>query len=155
MNCAKDGPAAWSECHIPSNHPMFSNDLLKVPALLEIPLVIHRVGTQSSYRGSLDCQIATFLNVEPDDGLALPEWQSGVGTCIVARKDKKPLSQEQLEIVWMYIDRLMEVFGDNPAMAPKMWSRKLFEHFFARYKRDEVSQMNRKEFESVKSLYDV
>ncbi|RYP68209.1 hypothetical protein DL771_006809 [Monosporascus sp. 5C6A] len=60
-----------------------------VPGLIEVPLVFHRVGTQSANRADVDNQIVTYLNIDDETGFAPPEWRSDVGTVIVARKDKK------------------------------------------------------------------
>ncbi|KAH6973973.1 hypothetical protein EDB80DRAFT_900410 [Ilyonectria destructans] len=59
--------------------------------LIEVPLVLHRVGTRSANRADLDNQIATYLNINSDSGFVPPTWQSHVGTIVVARKDRKPL----------------------------------------------------------------
>ncbi|KAK5735723.1 hypothetical protein LTR17_007895 [Elasticomyces elasticus] len=103
--CTKEGPSPFRQVDIPSNHAMFGSPPLEVPAILGIPMVIHRVGTKSRDRADLDCQIATYLNIKYSDGLAPPQWQSHVGSCLVARKDKKPLSLPHLEAVWMFIMR--------------------------------------------------
>jgi hypothetical protein len=73
---------------IKADHPIFSNYVPPVPALIEIPLVLHRVGTQSQTRAGLDNQIATYLNIDSKSGFAPPAWRSYVGTVLVARKDK-------------------------------------------------------------------
>ncbi|RAL08828.1 uncharacterized protein BO97DRAFT_480350 [Aspergillus homomorphus CBS 101889] len=61
-----------------------------VPALLEFPVVIHRVGTQANGTfGCLDYQPITYIHAEPVSCLALPQWQSGIGTVIVARRTRR------------------------------------------------------------------
>lgn len=70
-------------------------------------------------------QSVTFMMIRPDSGYADPYWQSNVGPvscliaqrfgatahfnpclchskCIVARKDRRPLNYEQLEVIWMF-----------------------------------------------------
>ncbi|KAH7114751.1 hypothetical protein B0J13DRAFT_460077, partial [Dactylonectria estremocensis] len=81
----------WSATTIPTDHPVFSQDVPPVPGLIEVPLVLHRVGTRSANRADLDNQIATYLNINPVSGFPPPVWQSHVGTDVVARKDRKPL----------------------------------------------------------------
>lgn len=71
---------------IEADHPVFSNSVPHVPGLIGIPLVFHRVGTQSIHQFELDNQIVTYLNINAATGFAPPEWQSRVGTVIVARK---------------------------------------------------------------------
>jgi hypothetical protein len=108
---------------------MFDNALLEVPAILGVPMVIHRVGTQSACRPDLDCKIATYLNIEYVDDMAPPEWQSHIGGCLVARKNKKPLSSQHLEALCMYIDRILDNFGDGvkQEQAQAMVTREGFE----------------------------
>jgi hypothetical protein len=129
-------PGMINETDIPIDHTIFDNPLLEVPAIMGVPLVIHRLGTKSNNRADLDCRIATFLIVTFRDGLASPELQSHVGSCLVARKDKKPLSSEHLEAVWMYIDRLMDMFGDGPKSAQKDINRDDFESWFEGYRKE-------------------
>jgi hypothetical protein len=148
-------PVMINDFDIRNDHPVFDNPLLEVPAIMGTPLVIHRLGTQSNTRADLDCRIATFLNVTYRDGLAPSEWQSHVGSCLVARKDKKPLSAENLEAVWMYIDRLMHFFGEEgPESAQKEINREGFESWFPGYKK-ECAGFGRDKWKDVGSLYDL
>ncbi|KAK4888622.1 hypothetical protein LTR27_012517 [Elasticomyces elasticus] len=84
--CTKEGPSPFREADIPSNHAMFDGSPpLEVPAILGIPMVIHRVGTKSSDRADLDCQIATYLNIKyfgwPGAAtVAVPRWELPGGT---------------------------------------------------------------------------
>jgi hypothetical protein len=87
--CEKESGSFWN-ISIPSNHPVFDGPLLEVPAKTHIPLVIHRIGTKSKHRADLECPIATCLNIKYTNGVAPQKWQSGVGSCIVARKTKGP-----------------------------------------------------------------
>ncbi|KAH6874065.1 hypothetical protein B0T10DRAFT_533095 [Thelonectria olida] len=89
--------AVISAIMIKADHPVFSNYVPPVPGLIEIPLILRRVGTQSTYRADLDNQIATYLNINSESGFAPPAWQSYVGTVLVARKDEKPLLPQHLE----------------------------------------------------------
>jgi hypothetical protein len=134
---------------------MFDTALLEVPAILGVPMVIYRVSTQSTDRADLDCRIATYLNIKYVDGMAPPEWQSHIGSCLVARKDKKPLSSLHLEAVWMYIDSLLDYFGEEgPKQAQKMITKEGFEEWLESYKENQVEN-GRPEWENVGSLYDV
>ncbi|KAF1847749.1 uncharacterized protein K460DRAFT_363787 [Cucurbitaria berberidis CBS 394.84] len=154
LRCEKEG-GGFRKISLEPNHIVFDGPLLQVPAIMGIPLVIHRVGTKSNNRADLDCRIATFLNVKYEDGFAPPQWQSHVGTCIVARKDKKPLSAEHVEAVWMYIDKLMDTFGEEgPQAAQKEISREHYEEWFERY-RDSEAENGRDEWRNVGSIYNV
>jgi hypothetical protein len=152
LTCSEEPGGFW-EVDIPSNHTMFDNPLLEVPALLEVPIVIYRVGTQSTSQSGLDCQIATYLNIKYVDGLAPPEWQSRVGSCLVARKDKKPLSSQHLEAVWMYIDRILDHFSEGARGAQQLITRQQFEGWLGIYSHNQVIN-GRTEWGNVGSLYD-
>jgi hypothetical protein len=80
-------PRPWDVVQIPADHPVFRGAPLPVAVRLEVPLVMVREGTRSDERADLDCQIATFLAIDPTSGFAPPRWQSHVGTVIVARQD--------------------------------------------------------------------
>lgn len=156
LACTKDsGNGDFWNVDIPTNDAVFDGPLLEAPAIMGIPLVIRRLGTQSNNRTYLDCRIATLLNVKYSDGLAPLEWQSHVGSCIIARKDKKPLSSEHLEAVWMYMDRLMDTYGEEgPKAAQKETTRESFEEWFEDYKDNEVEN-GRPSWEHVGSLYEI
>ncbi|XP_044714691.1 uncharacterized protein HRG_11726 [Hirsutella rhossiliensis] len=79
--------------------------------LIEVPLVLDRTGTQSVNEADLDNQIATYLNIDANSGFAPPDWQSQVGTVVVARKDRKPFYPQHLEGVWMFCDHILDLFG--------------------------------------------
>jgi hypothetical protein len=154
LPCSREPGKLWSSL-IPSNHPIFDSSPLHVPCLIDIPLVIHRVGTQSANQADLDCQIATYLNIDPETGFASPEWLSHVGTCVVARKDRKPLSVEHLELVWMYMDKILDYFGEEDVTGVrKFYTRKSFEKFEKGYKRDMMQNQDHK-WKDVGSIYDV
>jgi hypothetical protein len=122
----------WSATTIPQDHPVFSQPVAPVPALIEIPLVLHRVGTRSTNRADLDNQIATYLNIDADTGFAPPAWQSHVGTVVVARKDKKPLLPTHLEGVWMYCDRILDLFGEGD-IPRRLYNRQAFQKWWKGY----------------------
>ncbi|KAH8656445.1 hypothetical protein BGZ61DRAFT_466509 [Ilyonectria robusta] len=48
------------------DHPVFSNYIPPVPRLIQVPLVFHRVGTQSANRADLDNQMITVSFLLPD-----------------------------------------------------------------------------------------
>jgi hypothetical protein len=53
-------PGLINETDIPIDHTIFDNPLLEVPAIMGIPLGIHRLGTKFNNRADLDCLFATF-----------------------------------------------------------------------------------------------
>jgi hypothetical protein len=123
----------WSATMIQADHPIFSNFVPSIPRLIELPLVFHRVGTQSTNRSDLDNQMITYLNVDSESGFAPPEWQSHVGTVLVARKDEKPLLAQHLEGVWMYCDYILDLFGEGKGAPKHLYNRQAFEEWWRKY----------------------
>lgn len=132
LKCAKEGVGV-EHVEIPSHHPIFEGLIIELPALLEIPLVIHRLGTQSASQTDLDCQLATWLMIKYEDGFAPLQWQSHVGSCWLARKDKKPLSEQQVYAIHDYMSMLLDHYSDSPKGAQKLVTRKAFEGWFEQY----------------------
>ncbi|KAJ7280059.1 hypothetical protein C8J57DRAFT_119436 [Mycena rebaudengoi] len=153
--CTKDlrtaGRGTFNATTIAKDDPIFALPTLPVSALLGCPLVMRRTGTTSSNRADLDCQIATYLAINPRSGFAPAEWQSGVGTVIVARKDKKPLSMQHLEGFWMYNDAILDEFGNGDGIRESQWySRERYEDWWAIY--CENAKENRASFHRVAGL---
>jgi hypothetical protein len=144
----------WSATSIPAHHPVFSQTVPPIPELIEVPLVIHRVDTQTSNRADLDNQIATYLNIDEDSGFAPPYWQSYVGTVIVARKDRKTLLPQHLEGVWQYCHHILDLFGDGDGAPTRLYNRQAFEKWWKKLC-DERKLHYRDEWENIKSPYDI
>lgn len=153
VRCAGDrGGPPWEATTIPTDHAVFNNTVPPVAALLDFPIVIHRLGMHYNGEfGNLDNQIIAYLNVEAKSGLAPPRWQSGIGSVIVARKDRKDLSPEHYEAIWMYHDHLLDYFGEGPA-PEHLYNRKAFDRWFVGYAKD-TAGFGRKEWNSVAPLY--
>jgi hypothetical protein len=64
------------------------------------------------------------------------------------RKDGKPLTNESIETIWMYHDRILDVFGDDPASGRRMVTRSEFLSFCKDYKR-ETWMNGREEFRGM------
>ncbi|KAJ5164930.1 uncharacterized protein N7500_006760 [Penicillium coprophilum] len=154
VRCKGDYGPLWRTVTIPSNHAIFNNPVPPVPALLDFPIVVHQLGLfNTGVPGCLDNQSITYIHIDPKTGFAPPEWQSRVGSVIVARKDKKDLPLEHYEAIWMYCDRILDYFG-NGWGAPEHWyNRQEFERWFAMYRHNEVIN-GRREWISVPPLYD-
>ncbi|XP_044720172.1 uncharacterized protein HRG_06761 [Hirsutella rhossiliensis] len=101
--------------------------------LIEVPLVLDRTGTQSVNEADLDNQIATYLNIDANSGFAPPDWQSQVGTVVVARKDRKPFYPQHLEGVWMFCDHILDLFGEGDGPPRWLYSRQAFEEWWNVY----------------------
>jgi len=97
------------------DHPVFTcGELCPVPELFGIPLLIHSpvVATGIDIKNG-DNQPAVYLQIEPKDGFAPARWQIlNPGTCLVIRKDKKPLTLEVIEtIVAFHWKLLRDCYG--------------------------------------------
>ena len=123
----------WSATRLPADHAVFSQPVSPVPRLIGIPLVLHRVGTQSANRADLDNRIVTFLNIDTTSGVAPPEWQNHVGTVIAARRDRKPLLPQHLEGVWMYCEYILDLFGEGERAPSRLYNRAAFEKWWEQY----------------------
>ncbi|XP_044718877.1 putative ectomycorrhiza-upregulated zf-mynd domain-containing protein [Hirsutella rhossiliensis] len=110
-----------------------SDSVPSVPGLIEVPLVLDRTGTQSVNEADLDNQIATYLNIDANSGFAPPDWQSQVGTVVVARKDRKPFYPQHLEGVWMFCDHILDLFGEGDGPPRWLYSRQAFEEWWDVY----------------------
>jgi hypothetical protein len=123
----------WSATTIPADDAVFSQQVPPVPGLINIPLVLRRMGTESANAADLDNQIATYLNIDADSGFAPPAWQSHVGTVLVARKDRKPLLPQHVEGVWMYCNYILDVFGEGQGAPSWLYNRLAFEKWWEGY----------------------
>jgi hypothetical protein len=145
----------WSTTMIPADHRIFSQPVPNIPALIEVPLVLDRVGTQSADRADLDNQIATYLNIDANSGFAPPAWQSHVGTVVVARKDGKALLPQHLEGVWMYCDRILCLFGEGEGAPTRLYNRQAFEKWWKGYCKEQKEIDNPGFRGAVRSPYEV
>ncbi|KAN0102621.1 HET domain containing protein [Hyaloscypha variabilis] len=122
-----------SATRIRADHPVFSQPLLAIPVLVEIPMVMHRLGTQSANRSDLQNRMATWLNIAPESGFAPMIWQDNVGTVIVARKDRKPLLPQHLVCMFDYCGRIMDSFSNGNNAPIKRYNRFAFEKWWQDY----------------------
>ncbi|KAK4103171.1 hypothetical protein N658DRAFT_549597 [Parathielavia hyrcaniae] len=126
--------APWSKHMLPSDHTLFKPPFVipDIPRLIEIPLVMYRLKTQSGRQEDLDNQIITYININAESGFAAAQWQSHVGTVVVARADKKPLLPHHLEGVWIYCDMILDRFGEGEGPPRRLYNRKAFEAWWGR-----------------------
>lgn len=123
------------------DHPIFKSKPIPISISIGFPLLVFKEGTIYPERQPLDNQIATYLNIDLTSGFAPSEWQSYVGTIIVARADKKPLITQHVEAVWMYCDLILDRFGDG-GIPTKLYNRDAFEKWFQKYRteRQEITK---------------
>ena len=113
-------------------------------------------------RADLDNRIATYLNIDANSGFAPQEWQSHVGNVVVARKDRKPLLPHHLEGVWMYCDRILELFGEGDGAPTRLYNRQAFEKWWKLYCKEQKGfrsgaggEENPDSWQAVRSPYEV
>jgi hypothetical protein len=102
--------------HVPPTHGVFQLAPTPVSSAVGFPLIvcqIHSLPVESTPRQLLDNQIATYLCIDTESGFAPAQWQSHVGTVVVARKDGKSLDSRHFEAMWQYCDHILDEFGEG------------------------------------------
>lgn len=110
------GPVPGRFVHelVNTNHPVFKRgELCPVTALFGIPLLIYSAAVERGIdmpgQGN---QPAVYLRIEPDNGFAPPPWQMCLpGSCIVVRRDKKPLLKATLEAIYAFHGKILNGAG--------------------------------------------
>jgi hypothetical protein len=75
-----------------------------------VPLQL--VTATGKYRtGQPNCQFATYAMADPPSGLAPRRWLAP-GDCIAFRSDGVPLTRDHIFVLWDYLCRVMDEFGD-------------------------------------------
>lgn len=70
-------------------------------------------------------------------GFASAKWQQA-GTTLLVREDKKPLTKNHVEALWMFNDHILDSFGDDVAMAHAMMNRHRFDRFWIMYRDNQI-----------------
>ncbi|KAH7913609.1 hypothetical protein BJ138DRAFT_1145620 [Hygrophoropsis aurantiaca] len=106
-----------------------------------LPIIVHRHHPVNGPGGNarLDNQIATYLMIEPADGLADRQWQSCAGTVTVMRQDGKPLTAEAMQTMWEYAGNLLRSFNIGPSFAEHV-SPTDFVNFCRRYQANMLAE---------------
>lgn len=74
--------------------------------------------------------------IDPGHGFAPPEWQGGVGDCLVARADKQPLDTKTLAAITGYVSEIPDAFGDERdagEIARSYYRRDQLDRFIAKH----------------------
>ncbi|KAI6003253.1 hypothetical protein F5J12DRAFT_839343 [Pisolithus orientalis] len=135
------GSAIFTPTIIHPSHPVWSQGQSS-PLFRQIglPIIVYRdhPGNPLTMIGNagLDNQIATYLMVEPSTGFAGYGWVRGgvVGTVIVVRQDKKPLTCEAIETLWMYADFILDLYGEGYGTPARQLTPQSFRRFCKEYK---------------------
>lgn len=88
--------------------------------------------------------------IETKSGLASPKWQRA-GTTLFIRKDKKPLTENHLEALWMFNDSILESFGDSAAEAQALMTKDKWNQFWNNYKVNQIDIIRQYSFGSDRS----
>ncbi|KAG8945529.1 hypothetical protein FRC04_000732 [Tulasnella sp. 424] len=135
LNGGWNMPFNPDDVEIPSDHEMFAAEGLAqrispISMLVDVPIVIWRLRKDnpmshltSLERAHLDNQSVTFLMINPWTGWAPAQWQQGIGPVIVARLDKKPLSIDALEVIWMFCDASGELASEGEMTRAQLEAR--------------------------------
>ncbi|KAJ7630429.1 hypothetical protein FB45DRAFT_915472 [Roridomyces roridus] len=140
MACDSDSHSPnylFRETDIDASHPIHTRGVIcPVSVKAGLPIIIYRHLQQNpltmGFNPGLDNQRATYLMIDP----TTPRWQQGVGSVTVMRQDGKPLTRASIETIWMYHDRILDVFGDDHSSAHAMMNPNAFLRFCRTYKRD-------------------
>ena len=123
------GLPRWSSTTIPAHHPVSGNH----PASRLSPKDPHR-HTPRGHEVHRMCgshnQTLTYLNIELQSRYAPMPWQSGIGSVIVARKDRKPFLPQHLEGLFEYASGILDRFGDGDGPPLELYNWQAFERWW-------------------------
>ena len=71
------------------------------------------------------------MHIDKETGFAPVSWQSQVGSCLVARKDKEPMTEGLFWEMHDYMSHLLDLWGEGWPPAAKWYKRETFEGFSA------------------------
>jgi hypothetical protein len=109
---------AWTEVELGTKDSIWTSGVrVPISNIFEVPLIVKRHMKEHPFnidqdRG-LDNQPITCLMINPATGFAPPEWQVNVGPATVARADRKPLSRAQLDIIYEFVSRIVNLFESS------------------------------------------
>ncbi|KAI4176327.1 MAG: hypothetical protein LQ343_001065 [Gyalolechia ehrenbergii] len=114
-NCSNPGDGikcvmlpSYEEVTVQSGDDIFFAAPAPITQKFGFPLVLRR----STVNNKVNMH-ATWLMISPDHGFAPPEWQRGIGDCLVARADKEPLDSATLAAITDYVSDIIDAFGDD------------------------------------------
>jgi hypothetical protein len=83
-------------------------------------------------------QLATYFMADPLTGLAPPEWQQGVGSVLLVRRDRKHIFEHDVDALWDYLNVLMERFADSGGReVPPPIHHAVFQQWLRQYNEDQ------------------
>lgn len=75
--------------------------------------------------------------IDTETGFASPIWQRA-GTTLFIRKDKKPLTENHLEALWMFNDDILGAFGDGAHHGHAKMTKENWNKFWNSYKDQQI-----------------
>jgi hypothetical protein len=142
--CDKDGQEYGSffrRKEIPSSHAVFQYGVISpVSELIGIPLLIYRYKRYLRYGADDDFgtnnQRITYLMIDSRSGFVQPlgEWDLGIDTALVARRDKQPFNELHAEVLFQYFKFLLSNYDFQPGSEVyNLMNRNGFEKFLAKW----------------------
>jgi hypothetical protein len=157
LNCNGDRRAMglYTAVDVAPEHPIWkaNKPIPQISKRINLPLYAFKYPPTSESWGqqSYDNHLATFLHLSVEDpnssyfGLAPPEWQLQVGSILIVRADRIPITLNHAEAIYQYsFKHLYDQFeivldSASPALRRKLFNsinKQDFRKFFARYKEE-------------------
>ena len=108
--------------------------LAPTPKLFGLRLAVRRDAPRGG-ASNKDNQPATFLMIDPKNGIAPPPWQRRVGPCTVARVDGCAFTADDYSIVHDYLCALLDAWGDGRPPTAKLTVQGFQRHVHAEHAR--------------------
>lgn len=127
--------ALFHEEDLPDTHRVFAEGAFSpISQLIGLPVRILRLDRRPSLSipRDYDNQLITYLMIDPVSGFAPLAWQQGIGTVIVARDDRRPLTSQYVEALWMYADALLDRYSEG-LVTPNQITQPAFDRFWRQY----------------------
>lgn len=144
------------EVDVPLDHAIFTASKgPDIPKKIGLDIRIHKYAPNPAWRftvGNFDNQGVTFLHLNanphsPSWGWAPPEWQNEVGSVLLVRADRKPISPRQVEILTEYCCSELQPNFESSIEANSLSARQRFfdrinkqgfEAYFKSYKKEQM-----------------
>ena len=151
--------ARFADKYILPADPIFHDTLpTEISILIELPLLVQRLHPRNEIPGDTyyKNRPATFLQMRPCSGFAALDWQRKIGTVLVVRMDRKPLSCLHLEAIWRYPWKILSdvnSIGWERGMKGQI-GRNGFEGFWNEFRKRQI-EAGREDFEGLCSPYEI
>ena len=126
----------------PKDHSMFhkcpKTGNAPVMNLVGCPLMVKKVTPYEDLSGfgQTDNQWATWLMIEPHDGLAPMMWQQDVGPVLVYRPGGLDLGNDDIVNINTYLFGILDEYSDGLGRNPKEWVNQEYFQRVLRYEKN-------------------